>query len=131
MAISILIVDDSETVRAVIVKALRLAQVPAEEIHQAGNGEEAWKVLGEHWIDLVFCDINMPVMGGLELIGRMRADEILKNTPVVVVTTEGSSKRIEELKQKGVNAYIRKPFTPEMIRKVVFETLGLSDGIES
>jgi two-component system chemotaxis response regulator CheY len=124
MAYNILIVDDSQTVRAVIRKTLDLAGIEVGEIHEAGNGQEALDVLGKHWLDLVFADINMPVMTGLELVDRMSADGLLKTVPVVIVSTEGSSTRVEQLKAKGVSAYVRKPFTPEIIRSVVEEVLG-------
>jgi two-component system chemotaxis response regulator CheY len=124
MAYNILSVDDSQTVRAVIRKTLDLAGIEVGEIHEAGNGQEALDVLGKHWLDLVFADINMPVMTGLELVDRMSADGLLKTVPVVIVSTEGSSTRVEQLKAKGVSAYVRKPFTPEIIRSVVEEVLG-------
>lgn len=131
MALNILMVDDSETVRAVIAKTLKLAEIPINELHQAANGEEAIALLKEHWIDLILCDINMPVMGGVEMIERLQEDEILKAIPIVVVSTEGSATRIEQLKSKGVRAYIRKPFTPEQIRSIVEEIIGALDERES
>lgn len=128
MALNILVVDDSSTVRAVIAKTLDLAGVPVNELHQAENGKEALEILGEHWIDLIFSDINMPVMGGIEMIERIKADEEMGSIPIVVVSTEGSATRIEELKSKGVRAYIRKPFTPELVRSVVDDIMGLDNG---
>lgn len=124
MAFNVLIIDDSKIVRQVIAKTLRIAGVQVNEVHEASNGQEALAVLGQHWIDLVFADINMPVMNGVELIERMSADSMLKSIPVVVVSTEGSATRIEKLKSKGISAYIRKPFTPEEIRQVVDEVMG-------
>ncbi len=131
MALNILMVDDSETVRAVIAKTLKLADIPINELHQASNGEEALTLLKAHWIDLILCDINMPVMSGVEMIERLQEDEILKTIPIVVVSTEGSATRIEQLKSKGVRAYIRKPFTPEQIRGIVEDIIGALDGQES
>ena len=124
MSLNILVVDDSNTVRAIIAKTLKLAQIPITELYNAENGKEALEILGEKWIDLVFSDINMPIMGGVEMIERMFEDETLKTIPVVVVSTEGSKTRMEELKTKGVKAYIRKPFTPELVREVVTEIMG-------
>ncbi len=128
MSLNILIVDDSATVRAIIGKALRLAEVDLGELYEAGNGEEALALLADKWVDLVFADINMPVMGGIELVERMRADELHCKTPIIIVSTEGSSERIEQLKSKGVNGYIRKPFTPETIRNEMEEVIGGQDG---
>jgi len=132
MALNILIVDDSVTVRAVIAKTLEIAGIPVNELHQAANGKEALDVLGEHWVDLVFSDINMPVMGGVEMIERMMGDDMMRSIPIIVVSTEGSKTRVEQLKTKGVRAYIRKPFTPELIRSVVEDiTGGLGENDES
>jgi len=129
MALNILVVDDSETVRAIIAKTLRLAQVPINELFTAANGKEALEILSDNWVDLVFSDINMPIMGGVEMIEKMFADDVMKTIPVVVVSTEGSKTRMEELKTKGVKAYIRKPFTPELVRSVVEDiTGGFTDG---
>lgn len=123
-AINVLVVDDSQTVRQVIKKTLGMAGVETNEIYEAGNGQEGLDILGRQWVDLVFSDINMPVMNGVEMIERIKADDVLKSIPVVIITTEGSATRVAELKAKGVSAYIRKPFTPEEIRSVVDEVLG-------
>jgi two-component system, chemotaxis family, chemotaxis protein CheY len=127
MAYNILLVDDSQTVRAVIRKTLDLAGVNVGQIHEAENGREALDILNENWLDLVFADINMPVMTGIEMVDRMSKDGLLKTVPVVIVSTEGSSTRVEQLKAMGVSAYVRKPFTPEIIRAVVDEVLGGRD----
>ncbi|MBD3241640.1 MAG: response regulator [Chitinivibrionales bacterium] len=119
MAYNMLLVDDSATVRDVIAKTLQIAGLPIGEMHHASNGQEALHILQDNWIDLVFADINMPVMNGVELVERMSRDGILGTIPVVIVSTDGSTTRIEQLMSKGVSAYIRKPFTPELLRSVV------------
>lgn len=119
MAFNILVVDDSQTVRAVITKTIQLAGVAVGEVFHAAHGGEALEILHQHWIDLVFSDINMPVMNGLEMVEHMLEDGLLKTVPVIIVSTEGSQTRIDQLKAKGVSAYIRKPFTPEQIRGVI------------
>ena len=124
MALNILVVDDSAIVRAVISKTFKLVGIPVGELYQAANGKEALEILNENWVDLVFSDINMPVMGGVEMIEKMSDDGLLKTIPVVVVSSEGSTTRIEQLKSKGISAYIRKPFTPELVRKVVDDIIG-------
>jgi two-component system, chemotaxis family, chemotaxis protein CheY len=129
MALNILLVDDSTTVRAVIARSLELAGVPVGNLHQAANGREALAILGSEWIDLVFADINMPVMNGVEMIEKMREDGLLQTIPVIICSTEGSVSRIEQLRASGVRAYIRKPFTPELLRQVVEDTVGVpNDG---
>lgn len=124
MPYNILIVDDSETVRAVLARTLEMAGVSVNTLYQAANGQEALVIMKENWIDLVFSDINMPEMGGVELIERMQQDDLLGTVPVVVISTEGSKTRIDSLFEKGVRAYIRKPFTPEKVKSVVDELLG-------
>ncbi|HPU98020.1 MAG TPA: response regulator, partial [Candidatus Hydrogenedentes bacterium] len=119
-----LVVDDSATVRAVIRKTLELSGIELGEFLEAANGKEGLETLRKSWVDLVFCDINMPVMNGEEMIRAMREDEELRSIPVVVVSTEASSTRIESLHRLGVQDYIKKPFTPEMLRNVVKTLLG-------
>ncbi|MGC8739726.1 MAG: response regulator [Candidatus Hydrogenedens sp.] len=126
MSINILIVDDSTTVRAVMEKTLRLSGVEIGNILHASNGKEALDILRSNWVDLVLTDINMPVMNGVELINEMNQDELLKTIPIAIVSTEGSQTRVEELKSKGVKAYLRKPFTPESLKNLVIELLGVS-----
>lgn len=127
MGYNILAVDDSATVRAVINKTLQMAGVEVDHFYQAAHGQEALAIVEENWVDLIFTDINMPVMGGIELIERLASDGMLKTIPVVIISTEGSATRIEQLKAKGVCAYLRKPFAPEQLRSVVENLLGVRD----
>lgn len=124
MSFNILIVDDSRTIRSVIKKTLYIAGVPLNEVYEASNGLEGLQFMRDSWIDLCFADINMPVMNGIEMIEKMLEDQLLAKLPVVIVSTEGSKTRIEELFKKGVRAYLRKPITPEIVRNVVKEILG-------
>ena len=126
MALNMLIVDDSATTRAVIKKTLKLTGVPLGEIHEAGNGEEGLKKLHDHWIDLVFADINMPVMNGVEFVARKTSDPAHKAIPVVIVSTDHSQARIDQLKGYGVESFVRKPFTPEELKKNIVELLGVT-----
>ncbi|MCA8958351.1 MAG: response regulator [Planctomycetes bacterium] len=119
MNLNVLIVDDSKTVRSVITKTLRVAGLPIGDLYEAEHGKQALEVLAEHAIDLMFTDINMPEMGGLELIDKLRESGRMASLAVVVVSTEGSVKRIREVMEKGVAAYVRKPFSPEQVRQVV------------
>ena len=127
MAFNILLVDDSLTVRAVIKKTLRLAGVEIGELHEAGNGQEALAVLDANWIDLVFADLCMPVMDGEELVDRLHASGALANLPVVIVSSAGSEPRIARLLEKGVRDFVHKPFTPERIREVVDQVMGVRE----
>jgi len=125
MALNILIVDDSATVRAVLRKVLQNAEIPMDRLFEASNGKEALDLLKDQWVDLVFTDLNMPVMDGVELIERLSEDGIMESIPVVIISTEGSSHRIEALMEKGVRGYVRKPFTPEAISQALCDVLGM------
>ena len=119
MAYNILIIDDSTTARAVISKTLEMSGVPVGKVYFAENGIKALEILKREWVDLAFTDINMPEMSGMELVQTMSEDEELREIPIVVVSTEGSQTRIDELRSHGIRAYIRKPFTPEELKQVV------------
>lgn len=124
MAYNVLIVDDSMIVRTVVRKTLGLTGVAVGEIYEAGNGQEALAQLEKCWIDIVFADINMPVMNGIELVDQMTQRNMLKTSPVVILSTERSETRMAELRAKGVSAYLNKPFTPECLRDIITQVLG-------
>ena len=128
MAYDILMVDDSRTVKAVIAKSLTLAGIPVKSLSEAGNGREGLEILRSRHVDIVFADLNMPVMGGMEMVAEIKADDSLKSIPIVVISTEGSEARIQELRERGAAAFLRKPFRPEMLKSVLEEVLGRADG---
>lgn len=119
MPLNVLIVDDSDVIRAMIARTLKLASIPLGEVLHASNGHEALLILDESWVDLVLADINMPVMDGVEMLDRLRRVPETADLPVIIVSTEGANDRLAELERKGVSAWVRKPFTPEEIRDVV------------
>ena len=123
MAYSLLIVDDSNIVRKVLMKAVNMSGLEISAVHEAEHGQQALEVLNKHWVDLVFLDINMPVMNGMEFMEKLRAHESLSKTPVVIVSTEGSKDRRDHLEQLGIDAYLRKPVTAEQIAEVVKSAL--------
>ena len=125
MAFNILIVDDSATVRAVITKALKLSGVALNELHEAGNGKEALAVLEKSWVDLIFCDLSMPEMDGEELVAALQQSGVIETVPVVIVSSAGSGPCIARLMEAGVRDFIQKPFTPERIRQVVDQVMGV------
>ena len=129
MAINVLIVDDSKVMRAMIKKTMEMSGLLLGEIRQAANGREGIEALKEHWIDLAIVDINMPVMNGEEMIDSMHKDSDLKSIPIIVVSTEGSRTRIENLEHKGVK-FIHKPFSPEIIRDTVNDILRTGESDE-
>jgi two-component system chemotaxis response regulator CheY len=129
MSFNVLIVDDSGAMRAVIKKILALSGFKMTGCFEAGNGREALEQLRRNWVDVIISDINMPEMNGLEMLDALSRDALYRNIPVIVVSTEGSSQRMEEARQRGAKAFITKPFLPEEIRRVLYEVIGVgSDG---
>ena len=119
-----LIVDDSSVMRKIVERSLRQAGVDLDKVLEAGNGAEALQVLRENPVDLVLCDINMPVMDGLEFVRQMATLENGKSVPVVMITTEGSESHVVEALSSGARGYIRKPFTPDQVKEHVVPLLG-------
>jgi len=119
-----LIVDDSSVMRKIIERSLRQAGIDLENVVEAGNGAEALAALRENRVDLILCDINMPVMDGLEFVRQMGAVENAKGVPVVMITTEGSESHVVEAISCGARGYIRKPFTPDQVKEHVVPLLG-------
>jgi two-component system chemotaxis response regulator CheY len=125
MAFNVLIVDDSAVMRAMISRVVRLSGVPLGEMYEAGNGVEGLRVIGEHWVDLVLLDINMPVMNGEEMLRRLRAEPETASMPVIVVSTESSETRVHALEELGV-AFVHKPFAPEQLRDTILRITGVT-----
>jgi two-component system, chemotaxis family, chemotaxis protein CheY len=124
MPIRALIVDDSSVMRKIVERSLAQAGIEMSQVFQAGNGAEALAVLKENRVDLILCDINMPVMDGLEFIRHLPGVENAKNVPVVMITTEGSEAQVVQALSCGASGYIRKPFTPEQVKEQVIPVLA-------
>ena len=126
MGLKLMVVDDSSIIRKVIIRTLFMIMADIEEkVLEASNGVEALEILGEQdHVDLILTDINMDDMGGIELISRLKANETMKDIPVVVVSTEGNETRMSQLLEQGAVGYVKKPFTPEQIRDVLIGIIG-------
>lgn len=121
MAKSILIVDDSETVRQVLQLALGNA---GYQVVEAEDGFDALGKLSEAQVDMLITDLNMPNMDGLELIKKVREGGQHKFTPIVMLTTESSEEKKKAGREAGASGWIVKPFKPEQLLKVVKLVLG-------
>ncbi len=128
MSYNILVVDDSAIVRQMVVKTIKMSGLDVGTFYQAGNGLEALKVLEKEWVDIVFADIHMPEMNGIELVEKMSEDNLLVSIPVVIVSSDHSQARIDELKARGIRAYMKKPFRPEGLRDIIDDVLGAVGG---
>lgn len=117
MAKSLLIVDDSATMRKIIIRTVRMSGLEFDSTDEAGNGKEALEKLQAKPIDIVLCDINMPEMNGLEFVKAARQLDCCKNTKIVMVSTESADELIKNVMADGANGYITKPFTPEKFQE--------------
>jgi two-component system chemotaxis response regulator CheY len=117
---SILIVDDSVTSRA----QLRMTfEARGAKVFEAENGQEAlWRARAER-MDLIFTDIHMPIMDGLQLIRELRKNPDYWNTPIFVLTSDAAFTRAAEGKKAGANAWIIKPINPDILWKAVEKAL--------
>lgn len=127
MGYTFLITDDSSTTRAIIKRTIVLSGVSVGEILEAADGAQALEKLRARKVDLLFLDLNMPNMNGLELITEMRIDSKLARVPICVVSSEATESRREQLGELGVQGYIKKPFTPEQIRGVIQSILTIAE----
>ena len=113
MGYNILIIDDSSVIRKVLIKTFGMTTIDVSNFFQAENGKVGLDVIRDNWVDIIFLDINMPVMNGMEFMTNLRADSVHSDIPVVIISTEGSKERKDELVQQGIRAYLRKPVSPE------------------
>jgi two-component system, chemotaxis family, chemotaxis protein CheY len=123
-SIRALIVDDSSVMRKIVERSLRQAGINISQVFEAGNGAEALGALQDNKVDLILCDINMPVMDGLEFVKQLAGVENAKGVPVVMITTEGSEAHVAQAISAGARGYIRKPFTPDHVKEHVLPVLA-------
>lgn len=110
---SILIVDDSESIREVVSFTLENA---GHKVYVAVDGQDALKFLdGNTKIDLIITDLHMPVMDGITLIKKVRANDNFKYIPILFLTTESQASKKMEAKEAGATGWIIKPFVPEKL----------------
>ncbi len=124
MASSLMIVDDSATMRKIIMRTVRMSGLTFERTEEAGNGKEALEKLSQSPVDLILCDVNMPEMNGPDMVKQVRQMDSCKNTKIVMVSTESSDEMIEQIQADGANAYITKPFTPDQFRETLTPLVG-------
>jgi two-component system, chemotaxis family, chemotaxis protein CheY len=123
MDLNVLIVDDSAAIRKILVRVLGQTDLPIKQIHEAADGAEALKIVGENDVSLILSDINMPNVDGLELLTKLRLTPKWKQLSVVMITTEGSQAKVMEAVQLGARGYVRKPFTADQIKEKVLACL--------
>jgi len=118
----ILTVDDSRMIRTLVRKYLDSLDM---EVLEASNGKEGLEIIRKEKPDLVILDVNMPVMDGSEMLSRVRKDDDIKETPVLMLTAESAQKLVLELIKLGISDYIVKPFEEDVLKKKVRRILGI------
>lgn len=112
MRYKILTVDDSKTVRIIVRKAFKPYDC---EILEAGNGVEGLAIAAKEMPDLILLDVTMPVMDGVEMLTKVKADAALKGIPVMMLTAEGGRDNVLKIAKIGVRDYVVKPFKEEAL----------------
>ncbi len=112
-SVKILIVDDFATMRRIMKNILK--QLGFSNVSEADDGTTALEELKKNNYDLIISDWNMPKMTGLELLKIVRADDIYKEVPFLMVTAEAQKQNVIEAVQAGVSNYVVKPFTADAI----------------
>ncbi len=121
----ILVVDDFSTMRRIVKNVLK--QIGFEKLEEAEDGAQAYSKLQNGNFDFVVSDWNMPNLDGMGLLKKIRSDEKLKDLPVLMVTAEAEKEKVVEAIKAGVNNYIVKPFTAEVLKEKmdkIFEKLN-------
>ena len=122
----ILVVDDSKVMRDMVVACLR--GIPGTTFTPAGSGLEAIERLSLEPFQLMVLDLNMPDIGGIEVIEFVRGQENLRQLPIVVVTTRGDETSREHALAAGASRFMTKPFTPDAIQREVRALLDPAAG---
>ncbi|WP_295052686.1 chemotaxis response regulator CheY [Sulfuricurvum sp.] len=119
----LLVVDDSSTMRRIIKNTL--SRLGYEDVLEGEDGVQGWAVLNENPdMGMLITDWNMPEMNGLELVKKVRADARFADLPIIMVTTEGGKAEVITALKAGVNNYIVKPFTPQVLKEKLSAVLG-------
>jgi two-component system chemotaxis response regulator CheY len=119
----ILIVDDSRVMRNFLRRALSMTSLEIGTIYEAENGLEALTLLDQRTVEVIFSDINMPIMDGAVFVGELAKSETKRRIPVIVVSTDSSLERKNQMHSLGAKGYIAKPFSPEQLEHEVVRLL--------
>lgn len=124
----VIIADDSATARMVIRRCLEIAGLTGAEFLDAANGLEALELLEWGPPDLLVTDLTMPVMGGLDLLRRLKQDEEFHDVPVLVISSAKNEANERELKELGAFAVLPKPVNPAMLAEALAPLLPAKGG---
>ena len=122
MALKVLTVDDSKTIRMIVKKAFKPYDCKTLEAEDGKLGLEA---ASREKPDLIVLDITMPVMNGIEMLGKMKGDPDLKDIPVIMLTAESGKENVLQILKLGVKDYMVKPFKGEQLIDRVMKLVPL------
>jgi len=123
--LKLLVVDDSSTMRRIIKNTL--ARLGYKDVLEGADGIEGWSALDSNPdVEMLITDWNMPEMNGLELVKKVRSDDRFTDLPIIMVTTEGGKAEVITALKAGVNNYIVKPFTPQVLKEKLGAVMGVS-----
>ncbi len=117
----ILAVDDAKSICEII--KLVLTQV-GHDVTTVLSGREALELAKTQDFDIILCDVNMPEMNGISLVGKLRLKKGFEYVPIIMVTTEGKDYKKNEARTMGASAWLQKPFSPEHLIKAVDRFVG-------
>jgi len=120
--LNILVVDDSATMRRILVNTLK--KLGFNNLVEATDGKDALAKMYSETVNFIITDWNMPEMSGLEFVQSIRGDDAFKNVPILMVTTRSLKDDIIIALKAGVQNYVVKPFTPDVLDKKIKETLS-------
>jgi len=126
MSQKILIVDDESHIRMLIGQTLEELEDEGVDFFEAENGEKALQIIQDEKPDLVFLDVMMPKMNGMEVCRRVKQDLKLDNIFIILVTAKGQELDRQKGQEVGANIYMTKPFDPESILKKAKEVLKIA-----
>ncbi len=121
--LNVLVVEDSPPMRKMIVFAI--SRIKGLTVTEADDGVDALRKLASTKYELIITDINMPILDGLKLVKRLRADGAYMKVPIIIITTEGAAEDRQRALALGANAYITKPIQAPQVIKLVKEILGI------
>lgn len=126
MSSKILIVDDEDHLRMLIEQALEELEDDGVDFYTASNGEEALELIVNEKPNLVFLDVMMPKMNGLEVCRRVKLDLKLNNISIIILTAKGQELDKKKGEEVGADLYMTKPFDPDKLLEKAREIIGLS-----
>lgn len=117
-----LVIDDDASQREFLIESLKV--IGYDQIIEAENGLDGYTKLKENKVDFIFSDWNMPILNGLEFIALVKANDLFKHLPIVMVTSKGNTADVVIALKFKVNNYIVKPYTPVLLEQKIKEVLS-------